>query len=83
MNTAPSFYIAIPANTLLWHAVLFHYYYMYRTLANPIMFCRLSYGRIVFDNISGDFHRSFLNITFQKNPLLQLVFTIVCKGFFI
>lgn len=76
VNTALSFYIAIPANTPLWFVVLFHHHYMYRTLANPKMFRRLTHRRIIINNISGYFHSSFLNIGFHKNSPAILVFTL-------
>lgn len=45
---------------------------MYRALADSKMFCRLPHRRIIINDISGDFHRSFLYIAFQKNPLPYL-----------
>ena len=61
----------------------FRYVFVNRTLANPKLFCRLSYCRIVLDNISGYFHSSFLNITFQKNPLRYLFLHCMQGRFFI
>ena len=49
---------------------------MYRTLANPKMFCRLPHGRVIVNDISGNLHGSFLNITFQTKSPAILVFTL-------
>ena len=49
---------------------------MYRTLADPEMFCRLPHGRIIVNDISGNLHGSFLNITFQTKSPAILVFTL-------
>lgn len=57
-------------------SVLYCYNYMYRTLANPKMFRRLTHRRIIINNISGYFHSSFLNIGFHKNSPAILVFTL-------
>ncbi len=61
----------------------FCYVFMNRTLANPKLFCRLSYCRIILDNIFGNFYSSFLNITFQKNPLRYLFLHCMQGKFFI
>ena len=66
VNTAPSFYIAIPANTLLWHAVLFHYYYMYRAFADAEGLGSLPHRGVVVDDIVGYPYSSFFNIVFQR-----------------
>ena len=49
---------------------------MYRTLADPEMFCRLPHGRVIVNNISGNLHGSFLNITFQTKTPAILIFTL-------
>lgn len=50
----------------------FCYVFMYRTLADPKLLCRLPYCGVIVNNIFGYLHSSFLNITFQKNPLRYL-----------
>ena len=40
----------------------FCYVLMYRALADSIVFCGLPYGRIVFNDISCNFYRTFFNI---------------------
>ena len=56
---------------------------MYRTLADPEMLCRLPHGRVIVNNISGNLHGSFLNITFQKNSPAILVFTLYAGVFYV
>ena len=50
--------------------------FMYRTLTNPKLSCRLAHCRVVIDNIFGYLNSSFLNITFQKISPAILVFTL-------
>lgn len=54
---------------------------MYRTLADPEMFCRLPHGRVIVNDISGNLHGSFLNITFQTKTPAILVFTLYARVF--
>lgn len=68
MNTAPSFYIAIPANTPLWFVVLFHHHYMYRTLTDSKFLRRLTHCRIVFYDIIRNVYRAFFDIILQGFP---------------
>ena len=74
VNTALSFYIAIPANTPLWFVVLFHHHYMYGTFGNVEHAGRIPYGRVVFDDIFREHNRSFLGQSFQdENPPCNVV----------
>ncbi len=57
-------------------SVLYCYNHMYRTLADPEMFCRLPHGRVIVNDISGNLHSSFLNITFQTKSPAILIFTL-------
>ena len=66
MNTAPSFYIAIPANTPLWFVVLFHHHYMYRAFADAEGLGSLPHRGVVVDDIVGYPYSSFFNIVFQR-----------------
>ena len=68
MNTAPSFYIAIPANTLLWHTILFYHFRMYRTLTDSKFLRCLPHCRIVFNDIIRYIYRSFFDIILQGFP---------------
>ena len=68
VNTALSFYIAIPANTPLWFVVLFHHHYMYSGFADSKLTGSLSDGRVGFDNIAGYCQGTFFNIFFHKIP---------------
>ena len=62
---------------------------MYRTLADPEMLCRLPHGRVIVNDISGNLHGSFLNITFQTKTPAILVFTLyaedllLCMAFYL
>lgn len=49
--------------------VLYYYFYMYRTLTNPELFCRLPHCRIIIYNISCNLNGSFFDIILQNNPL--------------
>ncbi len=60
----------------------FCYVFMYRTLADPKLLCRLPYCGVIVNNIFGYLHSSFLNITFQKNIPCDTCFYIVCRGYF-
>ena len=50
--------------------------FMYRTLTDPKLFCRLPYCRIVVYNVFCDFHSSLLNISFQNFSPANTVFTM-------
>ena len=54
---------------------------MYRTLADPEMISRLPQGRVIVNDISGNLHSSFLNITFQTKTPAILVFTLYARVF--
>lgn len=54
---------------------------MYRTLADPEMLCCLPHGRVIVNDISGNLHGSFLNITFQTKSPAILVFTLYARDF--
>ena len=54
---------------------------MHRALTDSKMLRRLPHGGVVIDNISGDFHGSFLNITFQTKSPALLVFTLYARDF--
>lgn len=56
---------------------------MYRTLANPKLFCSLSHRCIVLNNIFGDIHRSLLYIAFHKITPAILVFTLYAEVYFV
>ena len=56
--------------------------FMYRTLANPKMFRSLTHSGVIVNNISGNLHGSFFNITFQKNPL-QCLLLHCMQGIFV
>ena len=55
--------------------------FMYRTFTDSEFLRRLSHCCIILYNKHCDFHGSFFNIIFQKNPL-QTSFYNVCKGFY-
>ena len=49
--------------------VLYCYDSMYSTFRNSKLLCRLPYGGIVLDNVTGNFHCPFFNIFFhEKTP---------------
>lgn len=77
------FYITIPANTPLWHAVLFYHYYMYRRLTYPEFFRSLAHSRIVVNNIIGNIDCSFFNIFFHGKSPAKPVFTWYAGDLFI
>ena len=56
------------------------YVFMYGTLADSETLRRLPYCGAVFYDIIGDFHGSFFNIIFQKNPPAIIVFTMYAGG---
>lgn len=62
VNTALSFYIAIPANTPLWFVVLFHHHYMHGRFTDPKFPGRLPHCRIVVYDVISDRNRPFLDI---------------------
>ena len=55
--------------------------FMYRTLTDPKLFRRLPHSRVIFYNIISNFHGSFLNIIFQKNPPANILFTMYAGVF--
>lgn len=54
--------------------------FMYRTLTDPKLLCRLTDGGIVFNNIIGDADRSFFNIIFHGNPCISCISTIYAES---
>ena len=48
--------------------ILFCYYYMYRTFANPKFFCSLAHSRIVINDVVGNADGALLNIILQGLP---------------
>ena len=67
----PPLIISSPTQT-----VLYYYFYMYRTLADPKLLRRLPHSRVILYNIISNLHGSFLNVIFQKNPPANIVFTM-------
>lgn len=55
-------------NILPKRTVLFCYFYMYRTLADPEFLCCLTHRSPRFNYIIRNFHCPLFNIILQKNP---------------
>ena len=56
--------------------VLYCYNRMYRTLADSILLGSLTHGAVILDNVGGNLHRPFLDITLQKIPLKNLFYNV-------
>ena len=50
--------------------------FMYRTLTDSKLLCRLPHSRVIFYNIISNLHGPLLNIIFQKNPPDNVIFTM-------
>ena len=62
----------------LWQIqiVLYYYFYMYRTLADPELLRRLPHRRLRFNNVGRNLHRPLFNIIFQGKTPANIVFTM-------
>ena len=64
---------------MLLKKVLYCYDYMYGRFTYPESFCRLPYGRLMFNDIACDLHCPLLNILLHKNPCIHSFYN-VCRG---